>query len=66
MKHYNFEITPTLEKKLMKLKKKNKLFFGVIRNKIKEIVKNPHRYKPLKYDLKGLRRVHVKKSLFCF
>jgi len=23
---------------------------------------NPHHYKPLRYDLKGLRRVHLEKS----
>jgi YafQ family addiction module toxin component len=30
--------------------------------KIEEITENPHRYKPLRHDLKGSRRVHMEKS----
>ena len=59
---YRFEIKPKLEKKLKKLEKKDPVMFKAARDKIDEITKNPHRYKPLRYDLKGLRRVHLKKS----
>ncbi|MCH8286480.1 type II toxin-antitoxin system RelE/ParE family toxin [candidate division KSB1 bacterium] len=34
----------------------------IIENKIAEIVKNPFHYKPLRYKLKGERRVHIMKS----
>ena len=30
--------------------------------KIEEIIENPHRYKPLRYDFKGLKRIHLEKS----
>lgn len=30
--------------------------------KIEDITENPHHYKPLRYDLKGRRRVHIEKS----
>ena len=62
MSQYRFEIKPTLEKKLVKIKKKDKTLFVAVREKIKEVIENPQRYKPLRYDLKGLRRVHVKRS----
>ena len=62
MSQYRFEIKPTLEKKLIKIKKKDKTLFVAVREKIKEVIENPQRYKPLRYDLKGLRRVHVKRS----
>ncbi len=62
MSQYNFEIKPLLEKKLVKIKKKDRTLFIAVREKIKEIIENPQHYKPLRYDMKGLRRVHVEKS----
>lgn len=62
MSQYKFEIKPLLEKKLAKIKKKDRTLFIAVREKIKEVIENPQHYKPLRYDLKGLRRVHVKKS----
>ncbi|MFO7967243.1 MAG: type II toxin-antitoxin system mRNA interferase toxin, RelE/StbE family [Archaeoglobaceae archaeon] len=61
MSQYKFEIKPTLEKKLIKIKKKDKAVFDATREKIKEIIQNPHHYKPLRHGMKGSRRVHVKK-----
>ena len=62
MMEYRFEIKPKLEKKLKKIEKKDPVMFKAAREKIKEIIKKPHHYKPLRYDLKGLRRVHLEKS----
>ena len=59
---YRFEIKPKLDKKLKKIKKNDPMLFKAARDKIEEIIKNPHHYKPLRYDLKGLRRVHLEKS----
>lgn len=59
---YKFEIKPKLEKKLKKVEKKDPVMFKAARDKIKEIIENPQHYKPLRYDLKGLRRVHLEKS----
>jgi mRNA-degrading endonuclease RelE of RelBE toxin-antitoxin system len=44
-----------LEKKLKKIENKDPVMFKAARDKIEEIIKNPHHYKPLRYDLKGLR-----------
>lgn len=59
---YRFEIKPKLEKNLKKIEKKDPVMFKFARDKIKEIIKNPYHYKPLRHDLKGLRRVHLEKS----
>ena len=59
---YKFEIKPRLEKKLKKIEKKDPVMFKAARDKIEEIIKNPRHYKPLRYDMKGLRRVHLEKS----
>ena len=53
---YKFEIKPKLEKKLKKIEKKDPVMFKAARDKIEEIIKNPRHYKPLRYDMKGLRR----------
>ncbi len=49
-------------KKLKKLKIKDHVLFQAILKKIDEILQNPERFKPLRYDLKGFRRVHILKS----
>ncbi|MCD6207654.1 MAG: type II toxin-antitoxin system RelE/ParE family toxin [Methanosarcinales archaeon] len=36
--------------------------FKAVRDKVGAIIKNPYHYKPLRYDLKVLRRVHIGKS----
>jgi len=36
--------------------------FQAARDKIEAIIKNPYHYKPLRHDLKGLKRVHLEKS----
>lgn len=51
--------------RFMRLKKtyeKDKKLYDAVMKKIEEIIENPHRYKWLRHDLKGLRRVHLKKS----
>ncbi|MCK4735926.1 MAG: type II toxin-antitoxin system mRNA interferase toxin, RelE/StbE family [Methanophagales archaeon] len=62
MMQYKFEIKPKLEKKLKKIEKKDPVMFKAVRDKIEEITENPRHYKPLRYDMKGLRRVHLEKS----
>jgi len=47
-----------LEKSLKKLGKKNPVLQRQIIKKIREILKNPEHYKPLRAELKGFRRVH--------
>ncbi len=44
---------------LAKLKKRNKVLFGRLCEKMNEILDGPEHYKPLGNVLKGCRRVHV-------
>ena len=58
-----YEIKPELQKILHRLKTKDKDAFQQILNKIEEIVStDPEHYKNLRYDLKHIKRVHIKKS----
>ncbi len=59
---YGPSIEEGLERTLKKLYKKDKKTYEAILKKIIEVSKNPHRYKPLRYSMKGLRRIHVQKS----
>lgn len=56
---YRLEIKPTAEKKFRKLAKRDKEQLRRIRNKIQQILENPYRFKPLKYPMDDLRRVHI-------
>ncbi|MFW6014530.1 MAG: type II toxin-antitoxin system mRNA interferase toxin, RelE/StbE family [Candidatus Nanoarchaeia archaeon] len=56
---YDMEISEQLDKKLTKLAKKNKDQLKIIENKTDEILRNPHRYKNLRGDMKGAKRVHI-------
>ena len=59
---YSYEIVDSLLKDLNKLLKKDRKMYGIVMDKIGEILKNPQHYKPLRYDLAGERRVHIMKS----
>ncbi len=59
---YSYFIEKSLKRKLSKLAKKDRVMFDSVMKKVKEIVQHPEHYKPLKYDLKNLRRVHIRKS----
>jgi len=63
---YSFEIKPDLAKKLKKIKKKDSLLFMRIQKKIFEIVEQPTHYKPLKYGMKNIRRVHFDPYVLTF
>jgi len=56
-----FEIKPQLEKKLVKLFKKDKNRYETVMNKIDEVLNssNIDHYKNLRYDLKNSKRVHI-------
>jgi len=56
------EFSKELTRKMAKIQKKNKVMFEAVISKIREIKENPEHYKPLRYDLKGYRRVHIMKS----
>lgn len=56
---YKSEFTREFLNRLGKLKKKDNSLFRRLEFKIEEILENPTHYKPLRDDLKGMRRVHV-------
>jgi YafQ family addiction module toxin component len=56
---YNLEIKPSADKIFKKLAKKDKEQLRRIGKKIKQILKDPYHFKPLKFPLDGLRRAHV-------
>lgn len=63
---YSFEIKPELAEKLKKIKKKNPLLFQRVQKKIAEVIENPSHYKPLRYDMKSIRRVHLDPFVLIF
>lgn len=53
---YLFGIKPDLADRLHKIKKKNPVLFQRMQKKIAENIENPNHYKPLRYDMKNIRR----------
>ena len=62
MPGYRLLIEEVLKARLKKLYKKNRPLYDAVLAKAKEILENPMHFKPLRHDLKGLRRVHLEKS----
>lgn len=56
-----FEVKPELEKKLIKLFKKDKKNYEKVMKKIKEIINSydVDHYKNLRHDMKDSKRVHI-------
>jgi len=63
---YLLAISPSLDAKLAKISKKDKVQFEMIMNKAEEIAQEPHHYKPLGGPLAGLRRVHIAHFVLTF
>jgi len=59
---YQLYISETLEAKLNRLEKSDKNTLIIISKNVREIQNDPYHFKPLRHDLKGIRRVHIKKS----
>lgn len=59
---YALDIPEELDRKFIKLSKKDKKQLQIINNKIQQIIKEPYYFKPLRGDMHGARRVHVDKS----
>ena len=56
---YKLAIKENLDKKFKKLKKKDRELLVLIDRKVREILDNPYRFKPLRKPLQNKRRVHV-------
>ena len=59
---YLLEIRPHLHKLFRKMEKKNRLKLEIINKKVKEILEDPHYYKPLKAQMHHIYRVHISGS----
>lgn len=59
-----YDFSDHLKKVLEKLSKRDPETYHTLKNKIREIVTsgNIDHYKPLRYDLKNKKRVHIRKS----
>ena len=56
---YNLEIKESLDKKFKKIKKKDREMVELIDRKVRDILDDPYRFKPLRKPLQKKRRVHV-------
>jgi YafQ family addiction module toxin component len=56
---YSLEIEEEVSKTFRKLLKKDRVQLEAINKKINQIVSDPYQFKPLRYPLDGLRRVHI-------
>ncbi|MEM4946469.1 MAG: type II toxin-antitoxin system mRNA interferase toxin, RelE/StbE family [Archaeoglobaceae archaeon] len=56
---YRAEFSEEFLRIAKKLKDKDPKLFERLMSKIEEIIKQPEHYKPLKGEMKGLRRAHI-------
>jgi len=63
---YEAVISPELEKDMRKIRKKNLVLYERLSKKMLEIVEHPEFYKPLRHEMKGLRRVHIGSFVLVF
>jgi len=59
---YGFEVHPKCQEEMKKLCKKNRILEEALKKKINEVLENPQRYKPLRYNSAGEKRAHIMKS----
>lgn len=63
---YDIEVRESLDRTLRKLAKKDARQMEAIAKKVQEIAGDPHAYKPLRFPLAGLRRVHIGSHVLLF
>jgi len=56
---YYLEIKEHVDEKIHKIKKRDSKAAEIIYKKLEKIVDDPYKFKPLRNDMKGDRRVHV-------
>ena len=59
---WDLEVSPEFERDYQKLCRKNATFRRAVDKKVAQILEQPLHYKPLRGNLKGVRRVHVASS----
>lgn len=60
--NYSLCASEKIDKIFLKLSRKDKKRLEIIDKKITQILEDPFRFKPLRGDLHGARRVHIDKS----
>jgi len=63
---YKIVISPALERDIKKISKKDPVLYERLSKKMLEIVEHPEFYKPLRHEMKGLRRVHIGSFVLVF
>jgi len=63
---YQIILAEHLDKLFAKISKKDKLQFEIISRKIKEILEEPYKFKPLRGDMAGQRRVHIRNFVLTY
>ena len=58
--NYTLEVSERLQKIFNKIKKRDKLQAEILKKKIEQILNDPYRFKPLKGNMAGTRRVHIR------
>jgi len=56
---YSLKVEENVDRIFFKLKKKDSKQLENINKKIEQILKNPNQFKPLKFPMQHLRRVHI-------
>lgn len=56
---YSLELSKTIERKLLKLAKKDKATLEAINKKVEQILEKPQQFKPLRFPMQGMRRVQI-------
>ena len=63
---YDVEIRDHLDRAFEKLARRDSRQMEAVAKKIQEIAQDPHAYKPLRFPLVGLRRVHIGSYVLLF
>jgi len=63
---YVYKFSPSLDKQLRKLKKRDLVLFSRIQKKVLEIVDEPESYKTLQYTHGRYKRVHIDPFVLLF
>ena len=63
---YEIEIRNHLDRAFRKLAKKDSRQMEAVAKKVQEVAEDPHVYKPLRFPLAGLRRIHIGSYVLLF
>ena len=63
---YDVEIREHVDKAFKRLAKKDSKQMEAVAKKIEEMAEDPHSFKPLRFPLAGLRRVHIGSYVLLF